>query len=315
MASPPLIRTVCSNVKSRKFQHLQCPYPATKGEFCCRHWKKPRPFDSTKAQVIATRSTSGMAKKIQRWWRFKRGLLLFQERSPAFFCRDLCHNDTEIATMGSILEIPRDYFFVMHDSGSNLYWGFDIRSLVIQYEINGVLENPYTKVTCSQSIYASFQKRVELLRKHKMPVHYEQLTGLSSEQSWNLRVLDVCLRLDMLGYRIATAWFSDLTLTEQHALYSRMYRLWNDELILTAGLQDRIVPDGNKVNMKLFKWHPNKIILKQELDSVRRTNLNVIERLISSAAAQSDRTLGSMYTVMSLCVVSQPSRRAYPWLI
>ena len=55
-------------------------------------------------------------------------------------------------------------------------------------------------------------------------------------------------------------------------------------------------------------------LMKSDIDSIRRTNLNIMERLISSAQASSDKTLGAMYTVMGLSHVSGPCRRAYPWL-
>ena len=74
-----------------------------------------------------------------------------------------------------------------------------------------------------------------------------------------------------------------------------------------------IVPVNRELG-DLFKWVPERIQAKSELDSVRRTNLNVIERLISSASQQSDRTLGAMYSVICLTQISYRCRNAYPWL-
>jgi hypothetical protein len=39
-----------------------------------------------------------------------------------------------------------------------------------------------------------------------------------------------------------------------------------------------------------------------------------MERMISSASEQSDRTLGAMYVVTSLSKVSYRCKTAYPWL-
>ena len=125
-----------------------------------------------------------------------------------------------------------------------------------------------------------------------------------------LRVLDICLQLDMLGYRIATHWFTDLGIDQQKRLYSALYNLWNS---LPNENRNTIVPISSELG-ELFKWVPEKIQLKTCIDSVRRTNLNVIERIISSATQQSDRTLGAMYCVNSLTQVSYRCRNAYPWL-
>ena len=75
-----------------------------------------------------------------------------------------------------------------------------------------------------------------------------------------------------------------------------------------------IVPDYLSPTNKLFKWNPETTVTKTDLDSMRRTNLNIIERLISSAPEQSDKTLAAMYTVMALSRVSYDCREAYPWL-
>jgi len=304
---------ICANIKSRKFPQERCKYKASKGDYCSRHWKHPRRYELHGIVTVpVTRSTVVFVKKIQRWWKLWQGLNLSQKKSPAFFVRDLCHNTTELASFGPLNEIPRDYFFAVKDQ--NRFWGFDIRTLVVQYETYGILENPYTKCVLHPKIVEQFRLHVDTLRRWKKSIQFEETTNLTLKQSWNLRVLDVCLRLDMLGYRVATQWFSDLDIVLQRRLYTVLFDLWNEHLNLTADQRERIVPEYSSVNMKLFKWTPNKIAMKADLDSVRRTNINVIERLISSADLQSDRTLGAMYTVMGICQVSGICRRAYPWL-
>ena len=119
----------------------------------------------------------------------------------------------------------------------------------------------------------------------------------------------------MLGYRIATQWFTDLDVVSQRLLYARMYHIWNNQISQTVGLQDILVPGHATHANRLFKWTPEKINLKSDLDSVRRTNLNVVERLISSASGHSEKVLGAMYTVMALSHVSERCRRSYAWLL
>ena len=299
----------CANIKSIQDPRERCTYPAKKGDYCSRHWKNPRRYDTP--SMVSTRSMGQTAKKIQSWWRKIHGRHLAKERGPAFFCRELCHNDTEIASFEPLSTIPRDYFFIVNEN--NKIWGFDLRTLLIQYEQSGKLENIYTTEICKPATLEIFRKRIDSLRRWKKPLIYENDTTLTLKQSWNLRVLDVCLRLDMLGYRIATQWFSDLNLYEQRTLYTSLYNIWNSEL-LTMEQRLKIVPEHLSQQNKLFKHVPEKLYMKSELDSMRRTNLNIIERLISSATEQSDKTLGAMYTVMGLSKVSGRCRNAYQWL-
>ena len=309
---PKSVKPRCANIKSRKFPQDRCSYASVRGEYCSRHWKHPRRFEITAPISIPTRSVHAVARKIQKWWKLRYGIYLARHRSLAFFARDICHNETELASFEPLQSIPRDYFFAINEN--NIFWAFDIRTLVIQYENDGKLENPYTKTNCEAKTLEAFRSRLEVLRHLKKSIHYEQYSDLTPTQSWNLRVLDICLRLDMLGYRVATQWFTDLDITSQRNLYSRLFELWNEQLVNTDGLQERIVPGHSAPANRLFKWSPSKINFKAELDSVRRTNLNVIEKIISSAPIQSDKTLGAMYTVMALCDVSHRCRVAYPWL-
>jgi hypothetical protein len=299
---------LCINIKSKKFPKERCSYKATKGEFCSRHYKNPILFE----YPIITRQESIMARKIQRSWKLMHGLRASRERTPAFFIRSLCHNENELASFEPLDTIPNDYFFAIKDK--TRLWGFDIRTLVVQYEESGKLENPYTKEICESHVVELFRRHLDKLKKWKRSLHYEEISGLSLKQSWNLRVLDMCLRLDMLGYRIATHWFTDLSVSEQKGLYSQLFTIWTNESI-TDQLREAIVPGCSKAETALFKWSPNKISMKTNIDSVRRTNLNVMERLISSASQQSDKTLGAMYSVMALCNVSYRCNRAYPWLL
>lgn len=302
----------CANVKNKKSPNEQCSYPAKKGEFCSRHYKNPQRFQNIPSQPISTRSTTNAVKKLQGWWKRLQGFKLARERSLAFFSRDLCHNDTELASLEPLTTVPRDYFFVIKDSDK--FWGYDIRTLLVQYENSGKLENMYTTQLCSPEVLESFRLRIDGLRRWKKPLVFESAMNLSVKQSWNLRVLDACLRLDMLGYRISTQWFSELNISEHRILYNTLASMWNQDLNLSEDQRRRIVPEHANPANKLFRWSPEKINMKHDMDSIRRTNLNIIERLITSASQQSDKTLGAMYTVMGLCRVSYRCRNAYPWL-
>jgi hypothetical protein len=301
----------CANIRSLQNPTEQCIFPVKKGDYCSRHWKNPRRYNSPAPPTPTTRSLTQTARKLQKWWKTLNGRRLSKERGPAFFCRELCHNDTEIASFEPLSTIPRDYFFVVNENKK--LWGFDLRALLIQYEQSGKLENMYTTEICQPATLEKFRMRIDSLRQLKKPLVYDNDNVLTLKQSWNLRVLDACLRLDMLGYRIATQWFSDLNINEHRNLYTALYNIWNSNS-LSNQQRLRVVPEYELAQNKLFKCPPENLYMKTDMDSIRRTNLNIIERLISSASEQSDKTLGAMYTVMGLCKVSYRCRAAYEWL-
>jgi len=299
---------LCINIKSKKFPKERCSYKATNGKFCSRHYKNPVLFENP----LPKKNITAMAIKIQKFWKFWNGLKQAKERTLSYSLRSLCHNDSELASFEPVSMIPKIYFFAIKE---NLrFWGFDIRTLVVQYENSGILENPYTKELCKPEIVEIFRKRLDKLKRWKLPIHFDEISGLSQKQSWSLRVLDMCLRLDMLGYRVATHWFNDLTIARQKTLYSHLFNIWNDDNI-TDELRESIVPGFSVGETTLFKWNIQKISMKTDIDSVRRTNLNIMERLISSSNEQSNKTLGAMYSVIALCNVSYKCSMAYPWLL
>ena len=301
----------CANIKNKKHPMMRCTYPAKRGEFCSRHYKNPKRYEPS-TPTVSTRSMHATIVKVQRWWKLRKGLLFSRRYTPAYFCREVCHNDTELATFEPLSTIPKIYFFVIGQQGR--FWGFDIRTLLIQYEASHVLLNPYTTEVFEPVNMESFRKRLENLRRWKVPLEIENSLQLNPKQSWNLRVLDVCLRLDMLGYRIATQWFSEMDIIQHRKLYALLNTMWSETLGLSEEQREAIVPQYNVASQKLFRLSIANTF-KSELDSIRRTNLNVIQRLISSAQQQSDKTLGAMYVVLGLAQVSERCRSAYPWLL
>ena len=290
---------------------MRCTYPVKRGEFCSRHYKNPKRYEQT-SPAVSTRFIQSTATMLQRWWKLRKGFVFSKRYTFAYFCRDLCHNDTELATFEPLTTIPNLYFFAIRQSGR--FWGFDIRTLLIQYEESHVLMNHYTTEVFDQNNLESFRKRLEYLRRWKISLEVQDTVQLNAKQSWSLRVLDVCLRLDMLGYRIATHWFSEMDITQHRKLYAILYTMWSETLGLSEEQKESIVPQYSVASQKLFRLSIANTF-KSELDSIRRTNLNVIQRLISSAVEQSDKTLGAMYVVMGLATVSERCRSAYPWLI
>lgn len=303
---------ICFNIKSRKHPNERCIYPVKKGDYCSRHLKNPIRYELPISPASSTRSYHASARKIQKWWKIKTGFWIFLKRGPAFLNRELCNNDTEIASLEPLNTIKRHYFFVIKEG--NKFWGFDIRSLLIHYEQCGRLSNIYTTVPCDINTVETFRTRLDFLRRWKYSLVFDNTDNLTVKQSWNLRVLDVCLRLDMLGYRIATQWFCDLNIFNQRKLYLTLFNLWENDLNLSEQQKLQLVPDYLCLTNRLFKWNPETTVTKTDLDSIRRTNLNIIERLISSASEQSNKTLAAMYTVIALSRVSYECREAYPWL-
>lgn len=307
----------CANIKSRSHSDVRCGSPASHGDFCGRHFKKPiRFFDRRNhdQRNIFTRSQTSSAISIQRWWRKKAAWRRVYFQGPAAYSRSLCSNSTEVYSLEPIDAIPQAFFFSYKDCKGTI-WGFDIRSLLQMLSQGQALQNPYTREPLADSIVNKYRKRIEWLRKRKFALLYGLDEALTPEQEWNHRVLDIFMKIESLGYLLSTSWFQDLTLAEQKKLYRSIYQLWYWRLGLTTPQRDEICPGHQSNSGRLFRQHPDEAErLHKELKWWKKTNLAIINSLVSRGETKASRGLGALYVVMGLVSACEQAAEGYPWI-
>lgn len=306
----------CGSVKSRKYKNIQCPYSASHGEFCHRHYKNPLRFLSKKTECdhVHTRSEHTAVKKIQRTWRFFKPFLLHKRYGPTFFMKSLSSNDTEISCLDTIENIPRLYYFSYTDGQKNC-WTFDIRSLNHLLLDDTALQNPYTREAFPETIMKLLKERIHLLTCHKQPIFFNVKENLTGKQLWNQKVLEIFLKMDSLGYRASTHWFEQLSASSHERFYKELFALWNVRIGLTLQEKEGIVPGHLSQLGKLFRWNPDQVS-GGKYDAVwwRKQNLELMRKFVSSASDKGKQSLGALYVLMGLASVVEDVKEAYPWI-
>jgi hypothetical protein len=313
---PPSEKT-CLSIKSRKHKNNQCPYLATKGDFCSRHYKNPQRFQKKEAECshVHTRSEHSSAKRIQVFWRtqiqrYKKCLF-----GPAFYCTKLSSNETEISTLEPIEKIPQVYFFSFRDT-NGICWSFDLRSLNHLLLEDTALKNPYTREPLQESTRTRISLCNEFLKRREIPCFYNLQENLKPTQLWNQRVLELFLKLDSLGYRGSTQWFETMTLLQQEKLYRRLYILWNYRLGLTPQEKETIIPGHQSNATKLFKWTPDTIENRtHDLLWWKKHNLELLSKFVSTTKDKSKQGLGALYVLMGFASIVREVGEAYPWIL
>ena len=307
---------LCVSVKSRKYKNLQCPYPATHGEFCHRHYKNPLRFLSNKTECdhVHTRSEHCAARKIQHFWRVAYPLYVRRCHGPAIHIRTLSSNDTEFYSLDTISKIPRHYFFSYLDSKS-ICWAFDIRSLNHLLLQDTCLKNPYTREEIPAAHMKKLKGRIHLLTLQKVPLFYNMKENLTQKQIWDQRVLEIFLKMDSLGYRASTQWFEKLTLLQHERFFKQMFLLWTVRLGLTPAEKTSLIPGFNNPLTKLFLHTPDQLQSKShDLVWWKKQNLELIRKFISTAEDKTKQSLGALYVLMGLFAVVPEVGDAYPWI-
>jgi hypothetical protein len=297
-----IFKETCMNIRSKHYKNVQCPNKVSIGEYCSKHAKNPIRF-SSKLNISAV--------VIQKMWRKYSLKKLFSRQGPARNCYSLANNSTELSSLESLETIPKIFFFSFSDSDKNI-WAFDIRTLSYLISKSKKVQNPYTRNMFSPEIITKIKARIQWLKQRKYQTIYNDNTSFTSEQIWNQNVLEVFTKMEESGYIVNSDWFHDLDREDHIKFYVKLYDIWAYRIGLSMKEKSAIVPGFNSKN-KLFKHFPNEILEKEE-KYLKKLNLNIIQKLVSSSTDKTQISLGVMYVLMALCYVHDSVADTFPWI-
>jgi len=303
-----LLDNRCMNIKSRHYPALRCGSKALLGEYCKKHSKHPTRFLQKPVSIIDISS----ALRIQKLWRKYNSRNSYKKQGPAIHDYSVSNNAVELYSLDSLESIPKLYFFSFYDINKNI-WAFDIRTLSFLCSKSKSVKNPYTQEIFSKDILKKIEFRISYLKQKKVPIMYDN-SSFTSEQIWNQKVLEIFNKMEEVGYIVNSDWFHELEKENHINFYIKLYDIWTYRLQLSHKQKNGIVPCYNSVKNKLFKYSPIEIKEKEE-KIVKKNNLQIIERLVSSAQDKSEKGLGTMYVLMALTMVSESVAEAYPWIL
>ena len=306
----------CSSIKSKKHANLRCPNPATRGDFCAKHCKsKVLWVSSVPAPKPFTKKQKAAGELIKKFW-IQRGRLYHRRRQgPALFIIGESHNDKDIYTYDPIQTVPFSYLFSYADSEKRL-WSFDLRFLLQLLQYGNELKNPFTQEQIPEEAILRLQARAETLRTRKppLPIIYAEPEGLTSEQIWNQKVLDVFLKLTTLGFGVNVLWFETLSVRAHEYFYRVLYESWTYNQI-SHQERERIVPGYSSGRTPLFRWNPETIEGRVgELKWWRKQNLGLMNAFLSRGQDRATQGCGAIYLLTALAKVHPRAREAFPYL-
>jgi hypothetical protein len=307
----------CQNIKSRKNPDVRCPFVATQGDYCARHSKNPRRFTTDPPAATPkpiTRSETIAARKIQLAWRRTLPFKKWLAQGPAVHARDLAVNQAELYSLDALETIPPIYFFSFSDVKKAI-WAFDIRTLAHTMAKGFAQQNPYTRDPLTPTTLERLHARFAWLRKRKYQILHLNTDTLSPEQIWNQKVLDCFLKLEALGFYVSCDWFHKMNAHQHNYFYLKLYVLWTWRLQLSAAQKESIVPGHLLAERQLFKYAADAAQLNHSREWWARTNLGLMDAMISSSPDKEQRKLGAMYVLMALVQASRDAAEALPWVV
>ena len=245
-------------------------------------------------------------------------------RGPALFLknRSLCNNETDFYTLTPINEIPSSQFYSFKCEKGFIY-GFDIASLAQMFvassknnrRISNIM-NPYNRDIISKSVYKSLIKINKLSKLFGMNTNIllapEQNEIIETAFDYEQKILNICQILDGFGNYTNTEWFTNLSRHNIIQYIRELHDIWTYRAQLSFEIKREICPPHG--NPFTHLRHTNNMLTTMNDVEVKKAFVKIVENIITSANDDSNRSLGGMYVLTALTIISPVAATAMPWL-
>ena len=152
----------------------------------------------------------------------------------------------------------------------------------------------------------------------KMPIEIDiKQEILDPRKRMEMKILELFQLMNSYGNYANSEWFTNLSRNEHIRFARELVDIWNYRAQLTNAKKMEICPPhGNPFLGTPYFTNVATYINLNNLtnDTVTRFNVQIIENLIRSSIDTDNKTLGALYVLSALTLVSNEARNAMPWL-
>lgn len=228
---------------------------------------------------------------------------------PAHKNRKLCVNETDFLSLENLSDIPQTQFFSYKENDGFIY-GYDITSLYQYIFKKHNLSNPYTRNEISNDLRIQLKRVIKLSRILNIKIQTKiKEEIISPKKTFELRVSSVFNDIDNLGNYTDYLWFYNLDKMQLIRYIRELYDIWTYRLQLNGDIKHNICPRGSPFrNINLYN------ILNYDVFFLKKVTLNVMDELINTGIDAEYKSLGAIYVLTALTLVSNDAAAAMPWL-
>ena len=254
------------------------------------------------------------AQKIQTFMRGNFVRILNKLKGPAYKDRN-CINDTDFLMFEKVKSIPNNQFYSYKDNDGFIY-GFNICSiynLLYVENIDKKALNPYNRNIIQPQIYDDVKHIVKLSNLLGLNTNIKVKNDfdlLSFKKKVELKCVNIFQKIDELGNNSHYKWFYDLSKPRMLKFMNELIDIWNYRLNLTNELKRNICsPTG-----KPFEGLNIPYLFSKDMDTIKNSLLNVLDKLITKGIDRQLKSLGAYYILGALTLVSIDAAATMPWL-
>lgn len=250
--------------------------------------------------------------KIQKMWKLflrKKYNIL---KGPALLNRK-CVNENDFYSLQPIKKINYYQFFSYMDNDGFVY-GFNIKSILNLIKQKKNTKNPYNRYNITEKVINNLKNIIKFGKylKDDIIIEIDFNKGIvCDKKKIELRTINLFNKIDSFGHITNSDWFLNLNNNGIVKFLKELHDVWNYRLNLPIQLKREIVPPhGNafhNININNFNTTNNNLKLKA-------LALNVIDNLINKSNDIDKQSLGAMYILGSLTLVSKNAADSLPVL-
>ena len=290
-----------------------------------RHYKLP--VSGTKTQltnmIFNYLSLSEKCVVIQRYLRGYFTRKVNSMRGPALKSkkRIICNNESDFFTLTPISEIPYSQFYSFKCSKGFIY-GFDITSLYQMFQNTAKgkkkvlpIMNPYNRDVIPLPVYTTLKRIQKLSTLFGMNIDVTLSIKneiIEPEFNYDQEIISICQTLDGYGNYTNTEWFTNLSTHNIIQFIRELHDIWSYRAQLSHEIKLRICPPHG--NPFIHLRHINNILTSMSETDIKKAYTKVIKIMINSANDDANKSLGGMYVLTALTIVSPSAASAMPWL-
>tara|TARA_Y100000389_G_scaffold51879_1_gene47612 strand:+ start:274 stop:1293 length:1020 start_codon:yes stop_codon:yes gene_type:complete len=231
-------------------------------------------------------------------------------KGPGLLNRKQCNNECDFLTFDNLDTIMYKDFFSFNDDCDFVY-GFHINSFynyIIKSKNKNIIINPYNNLVINNKIITDFYK---LLSYSKL-LNYNCLIEDSKAINNNIdsKIIEIFLTIDSFGYNTSVSWFSNLEKINLIILIKELYDIWNYRANLSIKIKREISPPyGNPfISVDIHKLN------NYNTYQIKNFIYNIFDNLVNKGVNHSSKSLGCLYILTALTIVSNDAAESMPWL-
>lgn len=223
------------------------------------------------------------------------------------------NNDTDFYTMENIESIP-DVELYSYTDEQHFNYVFKISSLLKHFQ-SQQKSNPYNRDPFPSIVYKNVQYIWKVYKMYGIHVDDEEVEDLepllSRQQRIQFKITSLFQKIDALGNYTNINWMLNLTKRELVKFIKELHDIWQYRAQLPIETKIQICPPSGTpflgIPVQTLNRHQHHMYLLE-------TCTEILDRFLNNSASDSNKSLGALYILSALTLVSRDAADALPWL-